>query len=207
MHEYWAVRQAVGFDLDMTLVDTRRGIGLALSALAEQTRRPIDVASIVASLGPPIGEALAPWFSSDELPDAVHTFRTHMADVGAVNADPLPGAAEALDAARAAGYSVAVVTSKLEHLASATLQHAGLEVDQIFGNTWATGKADPLRSANAVCFIGDHPGDMVAAVTARIPGLGVTTGSSTEQELIEAGAQRVASSLCEFPEWFYTIAG
>ncbi|HVX70419.1 MAG TPA: HAD family hydrolase [Mycobacteriales bacterium] len=207
MHEDWSMRHTVGFDLDMTLVDTRRGIAMALSALAEQTGRPIDVTSIVANLGPPIGEALAPWFSTDELPGAVQSFRAHMADIGVVNADPLPGAAEALDAVRTAGYAVAVVTSKLEHLAFATLQHAGLEVDQIFGNTWAAGKADPLRSANAVCFVGDHPGDMVAALTARIPSLGVTTGSSTEQELIKAGAQHVASSLCEFPEWFETIAG
>lgn len=200
------MRPTVGFDLDMTLVDTRRGIGLALSALAEQAQRPIDVASIVANLGPPIGEALAPWFAADELPGAIHTFRMHMAEVGVVNADPLPGAAEALDAVRTAGYGVVVVTSKLEHLASATLHHAGLEADQVYGNTWAAGKATPLRLANAVCLVGDHPGDMVAAVTALVPGLGVTTGSSTKQDLIDAGAQYVVPSLRGFSEWFATIA-
>jgi phosphoglycolate phosphatase len=101
----------VGFDLDMTLVDTRRGIGMALTALADQTQRPIDVTSIVANLGPPIGEALAPWFTSDEIPSAVRTFRAHMAEIGVVNADALTGAAEALEAVRVAGYAVAVVTS------------------------------------------------------------------------------------------------
>jgi phosphoglycolate phosphatase-like HAD superfamily hydrolase len=48
---------------------------------------------------------------------------------------------------------------------------------------------------------------MVAAVMAGIPGLGVTTGSSTQQELIDAGAKHVVPSLSEFPAWLVTVAG
>jgi phosphoglycolate phosphatase-like HAD superfamily hydrolase len=200
------VRRAVGFDLDMTLVDTRRGIGLALSALAEDTGRPIDVANVLASLGPPVAEALSPWFTADELPAAVARFREHMAVVGVTNVDPLPGARAAIDAARGAGFDVVVVTSKIEPLAVATLHHAGLDADRVFGDVWAEGKAEPLRLVGAACFVGDHPADMVAATTAAVPGLGVTSGASTREQLLAAGADHVAASLNDFPSWLLSLA-
>src|SRR4051812_30114187 len=100
------VGDAVGFDLDMTLVDTRSGIRLALLALAEETRRPIDADAIVSALGPPVAEALSPWFSQAELPAAVQAFRKHMATVGVASVEPLSGAAAAVGAARTAGLGV-----------------------------------------------------------------------------------------------------
>jgi len=199
------MRRAVGFDLDMTLVDTRRGIELALVALGEQTGRPIDAAAIVGSLGPPIADALAPWFAAAELPDAVHGFRQNMAKVGVMNVTPMPGAATAIDRTRAAGFDIVVITSKLEPLAEETLRYAGLECDRIFGNRWAHAEAEPLLDTRAICYVGDHPGDMAAAIEARVAGFGVTSGSSNHAELVAAGAQHVAASLEEFPDWLTSI--
>lgn len=195
---------AIGFDLDMTLVDTRPGIRAALVALAEQTGRPIDVDAVTAHLGPPVAEALSPWFAAAEVADAVELFRAHMARVGVTDVRPLPGAAAAVGAARAAGHSVVVVTSKIEPLAAATLANAGLQSDAVFGGVWSRDKAGPLRASGAVLFVGDHPADMVAAQEAAVPGVGVTSGSSTAQELRAAGAAWVLGSLEEFPGWLQT---
>ena len=189
----------------MTLVDTRPGIELALGALAAETDRPIEVSAIVANLGPPIGDALSPWFAADEIDDAVQAFRRHMAEVGVVNVTPLPGAAAAIDAVRTAGLDVIVITSKIEPLALATLQHAGLRADRVFGNVWAEGKAEPLTANAAVCYVGDHPGDMLAAAKAAVPGFGVTSGASTGDQLLAAGAVHVARSLDAFPTWLESI--
>lgn len=136
---------SVGFDLDMTLVDTRPGIHAALCALSEEIGQPIDADAIVARLGPPVAEALAPYIPAGELPGAVKQFRVHMARVGVMNVVPLPGAASAIAAARVHGRRVIVVTSKIRPLALATLHHAGLEADAVFGDLWAESKAD--RSA------------------------------------------------------------
>ena len=190
----------------MTLVDTRSGIHSALLAFAAETGRPIDADSIVAALGPPIGAALSPWFSPDELPEAVRRFRVHMAEVGVVDVTPLPGAAEAVHSARAAGFDVIVITAKIEPLALATLAHAALSVDEVFGDVWAEGKAAPLVERDAVCYVGDHPGDMVAAVAAGVPGFGVTTGASTAEALRTAGAVEVSGSLEAFPRWLEQLA-
>ena len=196
---------AVGFDLDMTLVDTRRGIATALRALAEATGRPIDVEAIVGSLGPPVAVALSPWFEPAELPDVVQRFRRHMAEVGVLGVDAMPGAAAAIDAVRAAGHEVIVVTSKIEPLARATLANAGLKADDVFGNVWAEAKAEPLRLRRAVCYVGDHSADMAAASAAGVPGFGVTSGATTRDELFAAGAKHVAASLDEFPAWLDAI--
>ena len=201
MREHCQVRRCVAFDLDMTLVDTRPGIATALAALAEETGQPIDIEGIVSCLGPPVAEVLTPWFAGQALNDAVDAFRGHMARVGVVDVAALPGAEAAVAATRDAGLGVMVVTAKIERLAVATLSNAGLEVDEVFGNHWAQAKAEPLRTRDAVCFVGDHPADMKAAASVGVAGFGVTSGASTSDELIAAGASYVAESLLEFPKW------
>lgn len=186
---------AVAFDLDMTLVDTRPGIRAALLAFAEETARPIDAEAIVSALGPPVAQALSPWFAADELPAAVARFREHMAAVGVMKVVALPGAAELTDAVRQAGFRVVVVTAKIEPLARATLMHAGLAADMVYGDVWAERKAVPLAASGAVAFVGDHPADMLAACTAGVSGYGVTSGSSSADELSAAGASYVVPSL------------
>lgn len=203
VREHGGVPGVIAFDLDLTLVDTRPGIHAALTALAAQTGRPIDADAIVAALGPPVADVLAPWFQDDELTDAVEAFRTHMARVGVMNVAPLPGAHAALLAARAAGHSVVVITSKIERLALATLKHAGLDADSVFGDVWAEGKAQPLRDSHANVYIGDHPADMVAARLAGVVGIGVATGSATATDLSAAGATTVLETLEAFPDWLH----
>ena len=185
----------------MTLVDTRPGIHAALLAFAEETGRPIDADAIVSALGPPVAVALSPWFAPHELPSAVEDFRRHMAAVGVVNVEALPGAVEIIEAVRRAGGDVVVVTAKIGHLARATLDHAGLSVDHVYGDVWAEGKAAPLTASAALAFVGDHPADMLAARAADIPGYGVTTGASTASELHTAGAAYVGASLFDLIEW------
>ena len=57
----------VGFDLDMTLIDSRPGIAVALDALSAETGVPIDSAAAVSRLGPPLDEELAYWFPAEQV--------------------------------------------------------------------------------------------------------------------------------------------
>ena len=56
----------------------------------------------------------------------------------------MPGAREAVDAVRAQGGRVVVVTSKLGRLARLHLDHLGLTVDEVAGDLFAEGKAAAL---------------------------------------------------------------
>ena len=48
-------------------------------------------------------------------------------------------------------------------------------------------------------YVGDHVGDMIAAQTAGVPGIGVATGPCSTDDLREAGATYVLEDLTSFP--------
>ena len=88
----------VGFDLDMTLIDSRPGIAAALDALSAETGVHIDSAAAVSRLGPPLDEELALWFPADQVPPMADRFRALYPDLAITPTEMLPGAREAVDA-------------------------------------------------------------------------------------------------------------
>ncbi|MEU4565678.1 HAD family hydrolase [Micromonospora sp. NPDC023956] len=189
----------VGFDLDMTLVDSRPGIAATYRALTARTGVPVDVDAVVARLGPPLHTEIARWFPPAEVETAVALYRELYPAYAITPTVPLPGALAALDAVRAHGGRVLVVTSKHGPLARLHLDHLGLTVDELAGDLFAEEKATALVTQGATHYVGDHVADMVAARTARIPGIGVATGPCTAAELRAAGADLVLDDLTGFP--------
>ncbi|HEV7628189.1 MAG TPA: HAD family hydrolase, partial [Streptomyces sp.] len=57
----------VGFDLDMTLIDSRPGIHATYVALSERTGTHIDADLTVTRLGPPLEQELAHWFPDEQI--------------------------------------------------------------------------------------------------------------------------------------------
>ena len=57
----------VGFDLDMTLIDTRPGFAACLRVLAEETGLGFDVEGMVEALGPPLDLMLEPYAEAELL--------------------------------------------------------------------------------------------------------------------------------------------
>jgi phosphoglycolate phosphatase len=194
------VSPAVGFDLDMTLIDSRPGIHAAYRALTARTGVWVDADLAVSRLGPPLRTELAQWFPPDQVEDAVTTYRALYPDYAITPTVPTPGAVEALTAVRAQGLRVVVVTSKLGRLAKLHLAHLGLAADELAGDLFAEGKAAALTEHGVEWYVGDHVGDMIAARTAGVPGIGVATGPCGEDELRDAGAAHVLSDLTGFPE-------
>ncbi|GID30156.1 HAD family hydrolase [Paractinoplanes brasiliensis] len=197
---------AVGFDLDMTLIDSRPGIHAAYRALTQLTGVHVDADLAVSRLGPPLRTELAQWFPPGEIEEAVTTYRALYVEHAIKPAVPLKGAVEALAAVRELGLRVVVVTSKLGRLAALHLDHLGLIADELAGDLFAEGKAAALTSHGVRWYVGDHVGDMVAARTAGVPGIGVATGPCSAGELWEAGAAYVLDDLTGLPELLRRIA-
>ncbi|MBG6068320.1 HAD family hydrolase [Micromonospora ureilytica] len=189
----------VGFDLDMTLVDSRPGIAAAYRALTARTGVPVDAELAVSRLGPPLRTEIAHWFPPDQVESAVRVYRELYPAYAITPTLLLPGAREAIDAIRARGGRVLVVTSKIGRLARLHLDHLGLAVDELAGDLFAEQKATALREHGATHYVGDHVADMVAAAAAGVPGIGVATGPCSSAELREAGAEVVLNELTEFP--------
>ncbi|MEU4554100.1 phosphoglycolate phosphatase [Micromonospora violae] len=189
----------VGFDLDMTLVDSRPGIAAAYRALTAKTGVPVDAELAVSRLGPPLRTEIAHWFPPEQVESAVRLYRELYPAYAITPTLLLPGAREAVDAIRARGGRVLVVTSKIGRLARLHLDHLGLTVDELAGDLFAEEKATALREHGATHYVGDHVADMVAAAAAGVPGIGVTTGPCSSADLRAAGAEVVLDGLTEFP--------
>ncbi|MER5865778.1 haloacid dehalogenase-like hydrolase [Kitasatospora sp. NPDC002040] len=191
----------VGFDLDMTLLDTRPGIRATYDVLSAVTGVPIDSALAVTRLGPPLAQEIAHWFPADAVEEMADLYRTFYREHALPGTLLLPGAVEALDAVRAAGGRVAVITGKYEPNARLQLDHVGLVTDVLVGDTWAESKGDALREHGATVYVGDHLGDIRGARAADAVAVGVATGPYTGAELRAAGADVVLADLTAFPAW------
>ena len=197
---------AVGFDLDMTLIDSRPGIREAYRALTARTGVFVDADLAVTRLGPPLRAELREWFPAEAVEQAVTTYRELYPDYAIAPTVPTPGAHEALAAVRALGFRVVVVTSKLGRLARLHLEHVGMVADELAGDLFAEGKATALVEHGVRWYVGDHVADMVAARTAGVPGIGVATGPCSADELRAAGAAHVLADLTAFPALLSEIA-
>jgi phosphoglycolate phosphatase len=199
-------RGAVGFDLDMTLIDSRPGIREAYRALSAKTGVFVDADLAVTRLGPPLRAEMREWFPAQDVESAVTTYRALYPEYAIAPTVPTPGAREALAAVRERGLRVVVVTSKLGTLAALHLEHLGMVVDELAGDLFAEGKAAALSEHGVRWYVGDHIGDMVAARAAGVPGIGVATGPCTADELRDGGATYVLPDLTAFPALLREIA-
>ncbi|MEH0830578.1 MULTISPECIES: HAD family hydrolase [Micromonospora] len=197
----------VGFDLDMTLVDSRPGIAAAFRALTARTGVHVDGELAVSRLGPPLRTELAHWFPPERVEEAVTVYRELYPAYAITPTVPMPGAEAALRAVQARGGRTMVVTAKIGRLAKLHLDHLGLPVDELAGDVFAEQKAVALREHGATLYVGDHVADMAAARAAGIPGVAVATGPCSAAELTEAGARVVLDDLVEFPAALDRIIG
>ncbi len=191
----------VGFDLDMTLLDTRPGIKAAWQELSAVTGTWIDSDLVITRLGPPLAQEAAEWFPAERVPEIVDIYRALYREHALPGALVLPGARESMDAVRAHGGRVAVITGKYGPNARLQLDLMGLETDILVGDTWAESKGSALREHNATVYVGDHLGDIRGARAAAAVAVGVTTGPYDEAELRAAGADVVFADLTAFPAW------
>jgi phosphoglycolate phosphatase len=178
----------VGFDLDGTLVDSVADLAAAVNhALATIGRAPLTVEQVRPMIGGGsrlmLSRALAATGGDDAtdalLPILLDHYAAHVADL----TRPFPGVAESLDALRARGAILAVVTNKLEHLSVALLGALGL-LDRfacvIGGDTAGLTATKPDRApidlmqarcatGGRAAFVGDSVYDVRAAQAAGIP--------------------------------------
>jgi phosphoglycolate phosphatase len=197
----------VGFDLDMTLIDSRRAILATWSALAAETGVPVDLAEVDRRLGAKLEDEIAHWFPPGRRDAAAAIYRRHYLTVAAELTTALPGAHGALAAVRPAGESAEIITAKHEVSVGPSLLAAGLSGDDLFTNVHGAEKAEVLAQIGAAAYVGDTPADMHAATAAGITAVAVPTGSFPAGELRGAGADVVLGSLREFPAWYAGLRG
>ena len=187
-----------GFDLDMTLIDSRPGIKAVYEQIVVESGAVIDTDLVISRLGPPVEWELAQWLPEADVAHWADRYRELYPSIALELITTLPGAHEALNAARSRGRTI-LVTAKNGPSAQLHVDRLGLAIDEVFGRAWREGKAEVLRAQGATTYVGDHVHDMEAARSAGVLGIGVTTGPCSADELTAAGASLVIGSLRELP--------
>ena len=154
------------FDLDGTLVDSRRDLADATNALiAEYGSAPLSVDQVAAMVGEGVTvlvrRALSAAGLDPETPGAVQRFMAHYDVRLTAHTRPYPGIPETLAALQRDGLALAVLTNKPEGATGQILERLGLAPCFAFvagGDTAAGRKPDPAGLLHLVARAGASPG-------------------------------------------------
>lgn len=203
---------AVLFDLDGTLADTVPVIAHHIAVTITSFGTLVQPEAVVPYIGRPLEVALVELsgFAEEDprIMDMVTAYRQSW--FGAVDEHGatllLPGARLLLTSLHSAGYSVGVVTAKTTAGAQHLLTAIGIDdlVDLVVGTDLVEhGKPAPdsaLLAAKELgidptgtWYVGDAVSDMMMAKAAGMRALGVTTGASSADALLAAGADAVVA--------------
>ncbi|MEU8250789.1 HAD hydrolase-like protein [Nonomuraea sp. NPDC048916] len=192
----------MGFDLDMTLADTRSGIAAVYDEVSARLGVPIDSEAIIARLGPPLERELANWVPAEAVPAAAALFREIYPEVAVPAHTAMAGAREAVEAVRAGGGRVIIVTGKNVRDAISTVMTLDFEVDEVVGSVFGAAKGSALARFGAAAYVGDHVADIEAARAGGVVSVTVATGPYTVEELRAHGTDVALADLTQFAGWF-----
>jgi phosphoglycolate phosphatase len=204
--------RAFAFDLDGTLIDSRRDIAAACNhVLARAGREPLDEAIIASFVGDGARALLARAFgierSSAELDEPLEQFVRYYTENPITHTQWMAGAISTLDALRA--YPLAVVTNKTRTVSLTIIDALGARsrFAVLYGGgdgplkpspepIWSIARQLGVSPAD-LWVVGDAPQDVNAGRAAGSPTIGVLGGFAPEDRLREAAPDRLISSLAQ----------
>ncbi len=182
-------KKAVLFDLDGTLLDTADLIYKNIKQTFKEyfPDKVFTENELKAFVGPTLNESFS-WYETNpkRLEKMIETYRKHNAVNHQTGVKPFDHAKETLEALRASGYLIGIVSSKKREVVEFGLQQNDLLklVDVVVGSDDVTKHkpdAEPIEKAlkqlavspdNAV-YVGDHENDIKAAKNAGVKSVGV----------------------------------
>ncbi|MDO9522277.1 MAG: HAD family hydrolase [Methanocorpusculum sp.] len=200
------------FDLDGTLTDPALGITNSVIYALEKYGIPVpDRSELLKFIGPPLIESFQEFYglSRDEAKIAVDYYREYYREKGIIENSVFPGIEDLLKSLKENGKTLMVATAKVEQFAETVLEHFGIAkyFTCIAGSDLAntiTYKGEIILSVLGRCsitdlehtvMIGDRMHDMLGAKYASIDSIGVLFGYGTKEELENAGADIIATSV------------
>ena len=196
-------------DLDGTITDPRPGIiGAYRHALTEMGLVAPPEEELLWVIGPPLRQSFPKLgVTEPHVEAALRHYRAFYSAGAMFNAPVYDGMPEAFSALRAAGVTLIVATSKPHVMARPILAHFGLDghfhaihgaelngrnddKGDLLAHIMAEEGVDPAEAV----MIGDRKFDILAARHHGIANIGVLWGYGGEEELAEAGADRLCAS-------------
>lgn len=205
------------FDLDGTLTDSAPGITNAVAYALEQFHIPVPPRTeLFKFVGPPLTVSFREFYgmSEEEALEATATFRVYYNTKGVLENSPYPGVHAFLSALKVAGKTLAVATSKPQHLADEVLHRydlaqyftaiCGGSLDESH-NAKALIVADALKACGVTdrrcaLMVGDRRHDIEGAKQNGLDSMGILYGYGSREELSKAGADYICAGFAEMQE-------
>lgn len=203
------MKRTVLFDLDGTLTDSGEGIINCAALALEHFGLPIPSREEMRTfVGPPLHETFLSFgVPADKTDEAIRVYRSRYIPTGMFENTPYPGIRELLEALKSEGYSLYVATSKPEEMSVTILERFGLApyFERICGASTDTSRSTKdaviaylLEQSGAkedMVMVGDTKYDIIGAKAHGIPGIGVSWGYGSVEEMVNAGAVGIADSM------------
>lgn len=209
------------FDLDGTLTDPKEGItksvAYALESFGQHVENPDDLLMFI---GPPLKWSFMEYagLSDGQADMAVEKYRERFKDTGIFENGVYEGIERMLDKLKKAGFKLVLATSKPIIFADRILKHYGIEkyFEAAFGSELdgtRTDKAEVIEYAmnrtgaepENTIMVGDRSHDVIGANKNNIRTIGVLFGYGNREELLEAGAYRLAENVAELEDMLINI--
>jgi phosphoglycolate phosphatase len=194
--------QTIGFDLDMTLVDSSQAILLTVQRVLKAFKIEVDEMDIGRSVGLPIKESFKEWIGDGYL-EAYEMYVAYYQSSGYLESKALPGAKELLVELMRRNYKVVVITAKNQQSAEIQLRHLSIPYSEMVGNVFGNGKTEAMKKTGCSEYVGDHIEDYKAAAAAGIHFIGVATNPMQDLEKDSQGNFPLIESLDNF--WDYSV--
>ena len=191
----------VGFDLDMTLVDSAEGITDALLNVFADHGVELSRQEVGNTIGLPLDMVFPMWLPDVPYEQLLDEYRDHYGKFGIPKSVALPGAHDALAAVHEFGGEAIVISAKKKDFVDRVVDVVQLEVDRTYGYLFAEHKGAVLLEERAAIYVGDHEGDIRAARAAEALSFVVTSGPMTKTDLEQHEPDVIVSSLVEFRPW------
>ena len=200
------------FDLDGTLTDPMIGITKSVAySLKRMRHMDVPLEELTRFIGPPLKNSYMDYygFTEEESDEAIELFRDYFKDTGIYENELYPGIKELLGDLKKSGKALCVATSKPTVFAKQIMTHFGLEeyFTYVYGSNLdgtRTKKAEVIvavldkigiEDRAEVIMIGDREHDIKGAKEERIDSIGVEYGYGNYEELNNAGADHIVSSV------------
>ena len=208
------MRKYILLDLDGTVTDSSLGIiNSVLYALKQVGIEETDRERLKGFIGPPLNESFMKYygFSQKDSFDMVDKYREYYKETGIFENRVYEGIPEFLAAAKQAGCTVILATSKPEVFAKRILAHFDLDryFDYCVGsllNGERVNKAEVIRYAmelagitdvSKAIMIGDREHDVIGAHKCGMQAIGVLFGFGDLDEMKACGADFIAETPAE----------
>lgn len=210
------------FDVDGTLCDPGKSmLESARYALSKLGIDEADDAKIHQLIGPPLEHAFETYYGFDEAKTnkAVIYFRENMQKEGVLLYEAYAGIAELLESLQKGGATLAIVTSKIEHIAIDALDKTDLikyfklvsaqQANVVVHKEVILAKA--LKGLNitdksSVVMIGDRRHDIEAADLQGVASVGVLWGYGSLEELNDEGAGYIVKDVAQLSQLLFSAA-